>query len=124
MKSIVRYIVIIDLIYRKEVRLGDHNITSTRDDITSEVRQIKDAIIHPKYKFPFAYYDVAVVVMDSTVVFTNFIRPICLPETHAKIDNRKNNHVLLTGWGKDTLYSVYIDGGLRRVALRIFEQRL
>ena len=98
---------------RQAVRLGDLNVTSKTDDFAVESRNIQDKTIHPKYKFPFSYFDVAVLEMDQSVYFTNFIRPICLPTTHtSNVDNHKFDFVTLTGWGKEKLNSIFIDGGL------------
>ena len=36
-------------------------------------------MLHPRYKFPLAYYDIAVIEMDTPVVFSKFIHPICIP---------------------------------------------
>ena len=36
-----------------------------------------------------AYYDVAIIEMDKAVKLSNFVYPICIPETAKEIDNRK-----------------------------------
>ena len=72
---LAHYVFIIDS--RKEVRLGDLNISSIHDDISVESRKINQTLFHPKYKFPNSYFDVAVIIMDRPINFTNFIRPIC-----------------------------------------------
>ena len=57
------------------------------------------------------------------MTFTNYIRPICLPEkSDDNVDSRDHDFVTLTGWGKEKLNEIGIDGGLRRVALTIFPQ--
>ena len=37
-----------------------------------------------------AYYDVAIIEMDTAVEFSNFVYPICIPEIPKEIDNRVN----------------------------------
>ena len=36
-------------------------------------------MLHPRYEFPLAYYDIAVIEMDTPVVFSKFVHPICIP---------------------------------------------
>ena len=46
-----------------------------------------------------AYYDVAIIEMDEAVELSNFVYPICVPETAKGIDNRVNTGASLAGWG-------------------------
>ena len=46
-----------------------------------------------------AYYDVAIIEMDEAVELSNFVYPICVPETAKEIDNRVNTGASLAGWG-------------------------
>ena len=48
--------------------------------IPKTIRKIKEVRFHPNYQWPAAYYDVAVVEVDSKVEFSGTIYPLCLPD--------------------------------------------
>lgn len=63
-----------------EVLLGKFNL-NVKNETGSETALIRDIIIHPALninaeKFD---YDIAIVVLDKIVTFTDHIQPICLP---------------------------------------------
>ena len=110
-------------IFRNEIRLGDRNLTSSSDDVAVQSRKIIKRLNHPKYAFPSSYYDVAIIEMDKPVTFTNYVRPICLPVNHVDdVDNRADDFVTLTGWGKEKSDSRHNNGVLKQVPVKIYSQ--
>eukprot|EP00092_Neocalanus_flemingeri_P038665 GFUD01042096.1.p1 GENE.GFUD01042096.1~~GFUD01042096.1.p1 ORF type:complete len:272 (+),score=58.41 GFUD01042096.1:549-1364(+) len=62
--------------------------------------KIKDIITHEKYKFDnctgcIPNFDVALIVLEEPVEFTNFIQPVCLP----KPNKQSQGPLTITGWG-------------------------
>lgn len=78
-----------------EVYLGLH----IQQNIGSAVvkKYLKRIIPHPNYN-PYTFdNDIALMELDSPVMFTDYIRPICLPA--AQHDFPMGNTVWITGWG-------------------------
>ncbi|XP_041980976.1 uncharacterized protein LOC121734431 [Aricia agestis] len=82
------------------VKLGVENIL---DDVGNEGRQPKIAkivniIVHPEYKSPKKYNDIALLEVDQAIAFTEFIKPACIwPHKDMSLVGKK---VTLTGWGE------------------------
>lgn len=92
--------------------------------MTVLIRNIAKTVIHPKFKFPQSYYDVAILEMDRPIVFSQFVKPICLPESSVSyVDNHMSDFVTLTGWGKEKKNSNDIDGLLKQIPIKIFSHR-
>ncbi|XP_033207434.1 venom protease-like isoform X3 [Belonocnema kinseyi] len=79
----------------KWVRIGDLNLIKNNDDAQPVNRRIAEIIIHPQYRKPSEYHDIALLRMDKTVKFDAYVRPACLP-IFPDIPFRK---VIATGWG-------------------------
>lgn len=60
-----------------KISLGMHTI----GDATHKIYDVVGAMLHPKfYAFPtYDNYDVAIIEVSPTIVFNDFIRPICIP---------------------------------------------
>ena len=56
------------------------------DTIAQEVKVTRIAK-HPEYKIGLAYFDVAVLEMEE-IQFTEFVRPICLPDSKDFVEDR------------------------------------
>ncbi|KAK9509570.1 hypothetical protein O3M35_006858 [Rhynocoris fuscipes] len=79
----------------KWVKLGDLDLNSTTDDARPQIKKIAEIIVHPEYKQPEMYNDLALVKLDSPVSFNEYVTPICL---HTAVDVPvKWSRV--TGWG-------------------------
>ncbi|KAF0304610.1 Serine protease snake [Amphibalanus amphitrite] len=77
------------------VRLGDLNLTSTGDGAPQEYRVV-EVISHPEYRHPHVYHDLALLRLDRTVQFSEFVRPFCLFDGRSSLVD-KVSHV--SGWG-------------------------
>ena len=59
---------------------------------------VKGVVKHPEYdrQSKVSYYDIALIVLDDLVEFSDLIRPVCLPELQSS-DLRQT--LVMTGWG-------------------------
>jgi len=95
------------------VRLGDFDIQSTNDLAMPRDYKIEKYVIHPDYKSPARYNDIALLRLETDVVFSAFVRPICL-NSNPSLDPTPQ---IATGWGtistdgymSDTLLKVKLD---------------
>lgn len=75
------------------MRLGEYDIESTNDLAQPKDYKIVKFVTHPEYK---RYNDIALILLDSDVEFSAFVRPICLNS-----DPLSNPLMqIATGWGK------------------------
>uniref|UniRef100_A0A670ZAN1 Peptidase S1 domain-containing protein n=1 Tax=Pseudonaja textilis TaxID=8673 RepID=A0A670ZAN1_PSETE len=77
------------------VGLGDHQLTNPSNN--SEKFAIRQIIPHPNYTGNDNMFDIALVELNSTVKFTKYILPMCLPESSVKFPD--NTSCWVTGWG-------------------------
>ncbi|XP_022669631.1 serine protease 30-like isoform X2 [Varroa jacobsoni] len=95
------------------VRLGDHKMKLTEGtEVTVKVSNI----------YPYPWYkgyeqDIALVRMASPANWTNFIRPLCLPEEE---DDFQGLTCIATGWGKID-YNAKASNVLQEVLVRVFD---
>lgn len=77
-------------------RLGELDYNSVTDDARPVDYKIVQHIIHPNYKSPSLYHDIALFRLERDVDFSAYIRPICL-----NTDNKFTPPAIMaTGWGK------------------------
>lgn len=60
-------------------------------------RGIAKKVVHPKYNFFTYEYDLALVRLESALIFAPHISPICLPATD---DLLIGENATVTGWGR------------------------
>lgn len=77
------------------VRLGDLNLERNDDGAQPQVINIAQIIVHPNYKPPQLYNDIALIKLNRKVSFNKNVRPACL-NVKREIDGKK---VTATGWG-------------------------
>ncbi|XP_014286485.1 serine protease snake-like [Halyomorpha halys] len=80
----------------KWARLGDLDISTSKDDAKPIDKKIAEIIPYPKYSEAQVYHDIALFRLDSDVVFNGYILPVCL-QTDREIREEKAN---FTGWGR------------------------
>ncbi|XP_070586456.1 mast cell tryptase-like [Erythrolamprus reginae] len=78
------------------VGLGDHELMNPSDN--SEKFAIEQIIVHPNYTANDTMYDIALLELNTTVEFTEYIWPMCLPESSVKFPD--NTSCWVTGWGR------------------------
>ncbi|XP_060515950.1 serine protease snake-like [Cylas formicarius] len=98
----------------KIIRLGELDF-SRSDDSEHVDYDIQQIIVHPNYRYPQKYHDIALVQSTRTIKFTKYIRPACL---YTKIDVGQNS-LIATGWGK-TDFAADNSDKLLKVTLRLY----
>ncbi|CAI6344853.1 unnamed protein product [Macrosiphum euphorbiae] len=84
--------------YVKWARLGELDYNSETADYKPTDYKIVKRIIHPNYKSPSLYNDIALLRLERDVNFSAYVRPICL-----NTDILTPSAVMATGWGKTAL---------------------
>uniref|UniRef100_A0A182PJH1 Peptidase S1 domain-containing protein n=1 Tax=Anopheles epiroticus TaxID=199890 RepID=A0A182PJH1_9DIPT len=80
-------------------RFGEWNMQSDAEMYPSQDIGIKEHIIHPSYRdICNPDNDIALAVLKRNVIYTEHIRPICLPGPKDAFDNQR---CIATGWGLD-----------------------
>ncbi|XP_068085905.1 venom protease-like [Anabrus simplex] len=80
----------------KWVRLGDVNLSNTNVDANPQLLNVQDRILHPEYKPPSRYDDIALIKLEKEVKMDAYTRPACLntrPDIWVKT-------AIATGFGK------------------------
>ncbi|XP_014262380.1 venom protease-like [Cimex lectularius] len=80
----------------KWVRVGELDYSTDTDDARPQDRNVEAWISHPNYKNPIAYHDIAIAVMDTAVVFNDWVAPVCL---HTK-ENIPAEKATVVGFGR------------------------
>lgn len=82
--------------------LGRNNIADPIDDAV-RTAQVKQIIVHNDYMTNDTSYDadIAVVILQERVQFTEFIRPICLWSGDDGMSNIVEQRGTVVGWGRD-----------------------
>lgn len=88
------------------MRLGDLNIISTSDDARPNNYQIVDHVVHPCYRPPSVYNDIALFRLETDVEFSEYITPICL-NSDPYLEQYTQ---VATSWGKTSFgkFSLYV----------------
>ncbi|KAG7177755.1 venom protease-like [Homarus americanus] len=101
------------------VRLGEHDYNTASDEAVPKDYTIDKVVLHPEFKFPASYHDLALVKLDRQVIIQGHIRPVCLPwgeDTKTQLEGQK---VTLTGWG-NTAYGGSRSSALQEVEVTVF----
>ena len=67
-----------------------------------EIKKIEDVKFHPKFTYPVAAYDLALVEIKGRFSFLISRWPICLPNVSASRDSHSRIGYVLLGFGRDT----------------------
>ncbi|KAG4078193.1 hypothetical protein HA402_002245 [Bradysia odoriphaga] len=87
--------------------LGRHNIVDPIDAAVKTVH-VKEIVIHSDYMTNGTSYDadIAIVVMQERVQFTELIRPICLWDGDDSISSVEGQLGTVVGWGRDEVGNI------------------
>ena len=80
------------------MRLGTSDLKSSNSHGGTE-KMIKEILMHPKYNPQYVHYDVGIAVSSQPIIFTDFVRSVCLP--YLPIDNAdeyRDKFMTLIGW--------------------------
>lgn len=101
------------------VRLGEWDTSSTQDcDYSAGVNgrplcsnpsidiKVFEPIVHEHFNSDNLHNDIALIPLQETVIFTEFIHPICLPiAANLRSLDYYNKQMNVAGWGKTELQS-------------------
>ncbi|XP_075975437.1 serine proteinase stubble isoform X1 [Anticarsia gemmatalis] len=79
------------------IRVGEYDFSSVSEEYPFVERGVARKAVHPKYNYYTYEYDLALVKLESPVVFAPHISPICLPATD---DLLVGENATVTGWGR------------------------
>lgn len=80
------------------VKLGTADLNNPSDGMIE--RRIKEFKIHGKYEGK-NYFDVALILMEESVEFTRFVRPVCLPTVPVDDQNHLSGQLV---YSRDVLH--------------------
>ncbi len=112
------------MIFRQNVtQLGVYNLKDENEEWTE--RKIAKISIHPEFdrNSEAAYNDVAVLTLEEPVVFSNDIRPVCLPEISNDSDHLAGAAVSISGWGNTDQQADGPSDTLQTAHIQIYNQR-
>lgn len=72
--------------------------TQSGPNVNEVNRTVSQIIVHPKWNNTWFNNDIALMKLNSSVNFTDYIRPICLASNSSQFPNGTNCYS--TGWGK------------------------
>lgn len=82
------------------VRLGEHDISTTADGVTTEDIAIKKVTTHEGYTSTALQNDIAILELERPVAYRAGIRPACLPDQFAGVDiGALQTQPTIVGWG-------------------------
>lgn len=86
----------------EKVRLGEHNLRSDSDGANPVDYGIDKSIVHEDYRSQ--RNDIALIRLDKNVVFTDNIKPICLPQLASlRSATFERKYPFVVGWGETSL---------------------
>ena len=89
-----------------DIKLG--TILLDDDDENTVYRQVRRLYVHPEHSLLTLRADLAVLILNETVEFNEFVRPACLPEHNDTFEHYRQ--CWMTGWGtigKQIVASLY-----------------
>lgn len=94
------------LVYITQIKImmGTNRRSADKDGVI--YRGVKAVKIQEKYERFYWGYDIAIIVLDSPVPITDFVKPICLPSEDEHIPITSLCYT--TGWGYTNFESEYI----------------
>lgn len=84
--------------------MGSHTINEKNNCVT--MRSIKRIIVHSQYDQSISDYDIALLEMETPVLFSELVQPICLPSTSRVF--LYGTVCYVTGWGAIKENSMFI----------------
>ncbi|KAJ2949427.1 hypothetical protein O0L34_g15343 [Tuta absoluta] len=105
----------------KIIRFGDKSIDDGHNDYIPVIRNISKIIVHPDYKSPKKYNDIALMELHKDLEFRRNIQPACL--WHQFDTKSLGTEATATGWGVLEAYSRKLSPILQVVTLDIIDSK-
>lgn len=80
-----------------EVRVGDHDRSTTSDDGVSQFRKVVSVNNHPNYDPVSSRFDFAIIELETPFVMSTAVSPVCLPGPGETLSGGET--CWITGWG-------------------------
>ena len=74
--------------------VGKHNIEKT--DSQEQKLSVQKIFIHPSYDSDTVANDLAILVLESKIIYSDYIKPVCLPTGE---NYHIGQHCITAGWG-------------------------
>lgn len=82
------------------VRVGELDFSQPDEkDASPEDITVDRVDIHPNYKPPKYYNDIAILKLSHQAEYSRYVRPVCLPEPGQQTVAYEGTSAVLTGWG-------------------------
>lgn len=82
----------------------------------SQDRVPKEILIHEEYNSDFLHYDIALIILQTPLIYAENVNTICLPPLDF-IFNR--TRCFAAGWGQKTYYKVVLESTVKKIDLSI-----
>lgn len=79
------------------IRVGEYDFSSVQEPLPHVERAAARKVVHPRYNYFTYEFDLALVRLDTPLVFQPHIAPLCLP---ASDDLLIGENATVTGWGR------------------------
>ncbi|CAN7986092.1 unnamed protein product [Ixodes hexagonus] len=103
------------------VRLGDHDLSSDKDNTLPVDVDVRSVHRHPGYDVRTYGNDVALLELSKAVAFNDFVNPVCLPFGNISSMDVAGYHGFIVGWGA-TQFSGEGSSVLREAQIPIWQQ--
>ncbi|KAF2902131.1 hypothetical protein ILUMI_04064 [Ignelater luminosus] len=82
-----------------QIKAGMVNVEIEDGVSGTQQRRVNNVIVHPQYKVQTLEYDVAILILNSPLIFDENINAVCLPVP--ELGDRDDKICQVSGWGKD-----------------------
>lgn len=80
--------------------IGTHNLLINDENVKRIFVNKTDFIVHPKFNYHLASYDIAIIYMPETIEFNDFIQPVTLPSKNLLDESFTGEIGTITGHGQ------------------------
>ena len=81
------------------IKAGEWKLGRDEEPLPFQISRVKKIEIHPNYDPATFKFDIALLHLDSKLIFDTHIGPICIDDT----DPTETEQCVTTGWGKEAL---------------------
>ena len=87
------------------MRLGEHDVTSTRELLRHEEYDVADVVLYPEFNNTTLAHDIALIQLRHPAKQRPNIDVVCLPKQGSKFpdtasDRQTHSSCVITGWGR------------------------
>lgn len=88
--------------------IGKQNLESLNGEQNFIVSSVTQLVIHPDWDFNDDQYDadIAIAILRRTVLFSRFVKPVCLWTTSTSYEDLIGKRGIVAGWGRTEFNSI------------------